>query len=86
MKIASLTLIPNRSPGPPVRTRMVIYRRETLDGRDVVFPYRVSDDPARDPALRIDRVEWSTVAPCDTDPEFERAWREHVASQAPTVG
>lgn len=73
--ILKLTLVPNRAKGPPRGVHIILYRRE---GRRLV-PYvweEYEGQPVRCEPMRYRDIARSN----DVDPEFARAWSQHVAS------
>lgn len=74
--LLKLTLVPNRATGPRRGIRFVVYRREA-DGR--VQPYRYEERGAEH---SCEPVRYRDIArDYAADPEFARAWREHVEAQ-----
>lgn len=73
----TVTLTQNRHPGPRRYAHLILYRREG----NRVDAYRMTEDAARSPAMKIDRVEWRDIAPSQVDPEFQSVWLEHVSRQ-----
>ena len=70
----TITLTPNRNPGPTLGVRMVFYRRE--GGR--VDAYLATE---KNGEVAVERRPWHLIRESAVDPEFEAAWRQHVASQ-----
>ena len=70
----SLTLTPNRTPGPAIFTRMVLYRR--TGNRVEAFQAQ-----ERGGQVTVERLAWRDIAACQADPELQQAWIEHVAYQ-----
>jgi hypothetical protein len=57
--------------------RIVVYRRSTDNLR--IDGYRAVD---QDGHLQIDHLPYHEIEPSAVDPEFERAWLEHIRYQA----
>lgn len=72
----TITLTPNRNPGPPRGVRMVIYRR---DANHVDAFLAIEKGETGD--VSVERRPWHMIRESAVDPEFESAWRQHVAYQ-----
>lgn len=75
MKIAKLTLTPNRSTGPVRTSKIIVYRR--YGERVHAFEVRRSNAAAES----IEETPIRNIRGCQVDPEFEVAWGEHVRYQ-----
>lgn len=72
----TVTLTPNRATDPQRSTRLVLYRREG----DRVVPYLWEERDGQAAQCEVIRYR-DIVRDYAADPEFARAWREHVESQ-----
>ena len=78
MKIAKLTLTPNRSTGPRRYSRIVVYRRGTDEHGDYLAPIRITDG-------KVEHLRFRDIRPSSADSELAEAWAAHVSRQAATA-
>lgn len=79
MTTLSITLTPNRHPGPPREYKFVVYRRNG----DKVIAYRVHDrlDGAGQVETFAMEVDVTEIKECTVAPEIEAAWHDHVQTE-----